>query len=115
MTKHAYAGLTKEKTKRKHKGEDMKKVICFARVSTVQQSLEAQVEAVKRQIIADGYNEEQLRNIWIDDEKNDNFVCVDGDRIIAHISYNPSSKRRNGSIYMINLSVLPEYRRKGVC
>ena len=38
----------------------MKKVICFARVSTVQQSLEAQVEAVKRQIIADGYNEEQI-------------------------------------------------------
>ena len=50
----------------------------------------------------DGYNEEQLRNIWIDDEKNDNFVCVDGDRIIAHISYNPSSKRRNGSIYMFH-------------
>lgn len=38
----------------------MKKVICFARVSTVQQSLEAQVEAVKRQIIADGYTEEQI-------------------------------------------------------
>ena len=31
-----------------------------------------------------------------------------------HISYNPKSKRRNGSIYMVNLTVLPEYRRQGI-
>lgn len=62
----------------------------------------------------DGYTEEQLRRIWIEDEKDDNFVCVDGDKIVAHISYNPMSKRRNGSLYMINLSVVPKYRRKGI-
>ena len=71
-----------------------------------------------QQIVAveseDGYTEYQLRKIWIEDEKDDNFVCVDGDKIVAHISYNPQSKRRNGSIYMINLSVLPEYRRNGI-
>lgn len=71
-----------------------------------------------QQIVAveskDGYTEDQLRMIWIEDEKDDNFVCVDGDKIVAHISYNPLSKRRNGSLYMINLSVLPEYRRKGI-
>ena len=61
-----------------------------------------------------GYTEEQLKSIWIEDEKDDNFVCVDGDKIIAHISYNPLSKRRNGSLYMVNLSVLPEYRRQGI-
>lgn len=38
----------------------MKKVICFARVSTLQQSLEAQHTAVKRAILADGYREEQI-------------------------------------------------------
>lgn len=38
----------------------MKKVICFARVSTTQQDLEPQIEAVKKQIIADGYTEEQI-------------------------------------------------------
>lgn len=38
----------------------MKKVICFARVSTTAQDLEPQIEAVKKQIIADGYTEEQI-------------------------------------------------------
>jgi ribosomal protein S18 acetylase RimI-like enzyme len=39
---------------------------------------------------------------------------MDGQKIVAHISYNPKSKRRNGSIFMINLTVLPEYRRQGI-
>lgn len=38
----------------------MKKVICFARVSTLQQSLDAQVESVKKAIISDGYNEDEI-------------------------------------------------------
>lgn len=58
-----------------------------------------------------GYSEEVMRQIWIED---DNFVCIDKDKIVAHASYNPKSKRRNGSIYMVNLTVLPEYRRRGI-
>ena len=38
----------------------MKKVICFARVSTMAQDLQPQIDAVKRQIIADGYNENEI-------------------------------------------------------
>lgn len=38
----------------------MKRVICFARVSTLQQSLDAQVDAVRKQIFGDGYSEEQI-------------------------------------------------------
>jgi len=75
---------------------------------------EEQFEQIVAVESEDGYTEDQLRRIWFEDEKDDNFVCVDGDKIIAHISYNPQSKRRNGSLYMINLSVLPEYRRKGI-
>ena len=75
-------------------------------------------EDLFKQIVAaeseDGYTEEQLRCLWIEDEKDDNFVCMDNDKIVANISYNPLSKRRNGSIYMVNLSVLPEYRRQGI-
>lgn len=62
----------------------------------------------------DGYTEEQLRAMWIEDPKDDNFVCIHDNRIVAHITYNPLSKRRNGSLYMVNLSVRPEYRRKGI-
>ena len=55
-----------------------------------------------------------MRQIWCERDNNDNFACVDGHKVVAHISYNPKSKRRNGSIYMVNLTVLPEYRRRGI-
>ena len=61
-----------------------------------------------------GYSEEIMRQIWVESDKNDNFVCIDNNKIIAHISYNPLSKRRNGSIFMVNLTVLPEYRKQGI-
>ncbi len=61
-----------------------------------------------------GYDEDIMREIWLVRNNNDNFVCMDGDKVVAHISYNPKSKRRNGSIYMVNLTVLPEYRRQGI-
>ena len=38
----------------------MKKVICFARVSTIAQDLQPQLDAVKRQIIADNYEESEI-------------------------------------------------------
>lgn len=61
-----------------------------------------------------GYEEDIMREIFITGHKNDNFVCFDEDRIVAHITFNPKSKRRNGSIYMVNLTVLPEYRKQGI-
>ena len=41
----------------------MKKVICFARVSTTAQDLKPQLDAVKRQIIADGYKESEIAEV----------------------------------------------------
>ena len=38
----------------------MKKVICFARVSTIQQNLDAQLEAVKNAAISDRYTEDEI-------------------------------------------------------
>lgn len=61
-----------------------------------------------------GYSEEIMKNIWLEDEKDDNFVCIKNDRIVAHISFNPKSMRRNGSIYMVNLTVLDECRKQGI-
>lgn len=61
-----------------------------------------------------GYEEEIMKEIFITGHKNDNFVCFDNDKIVAHITFNPKSKRRNGSIYMVNLTVLPEYRKQGI-
>ena len=61
-----------------------------------------------------GYSEDAMRYLWIDGNINDNFVCMDNNDIVAHITYNPTSKRRNGSIYMVNLTVLPLYRRQGI-
>lgn len=62
----------------------------------------------------EGYSEEAVRQIYVETENNINFACFDGDRIVGHIATNPQSKRRNGSIYTINLVVLPEYRRMGI-
>ena len=61
-----------------------------------------------------GYEEDIMKELFITGHKNDNFVCFDEDRIVAHITFNPKSKRRNGSIYMVNLTVLPEYRKQGI-
>ena len=62
----------------------------------------------------DGYTKQQLETIWINDHKDDNFVCMDGEKVVGHISVNPLSKRRNGSVFVINLVVLPSYRRQGI-
>lgn len=62
----------------------------------------------------DGYPESAMLQMWVTDNKNDNFVCEFNGRIVAHISFNPNSKRRNGSIYMVNLTVLPSYRKQGI-
>ena len=46
-----------------------------------------------------GYEEEIMREMWLKKGKNDNFVCLDDSKIIAHATFNPHSKRRNGSIF----------------
>jgi predicted GNAT family acetyltransferase len=89
--------LTYKKIDRKHVTEKMFKQIMEVENST-----------------GSGYDEDVMREIWIERDNNDNFACFDGDKIVAHISYNPKSKRRNGSIFMVNLTVLPEYRRQGI-
>lgn len=61
-----------------------------------------------------GYEENIMRELFITGHKNDNFVCFDDNKIVAHITFNPKSKRRNGSIFMVNLTVLPEYRKQGI-
>lgn len=61
-----------------------------------------------------GYSEEVMRIIWLESETEDNFVCIENNKIVAHISFNPNSKRRNGSLYMVNLTVLDEYRKMGI-
>ena len=62
----------------------------------------------------DSYSEETMRELLIEDAKNSNFICTHNDNIVGYISLNPLSKRRNGSIYIISLVVLPEYRKKGI-
>lgn len=79
----------------------------------VSEELFDQIMAVENST-GSGYDEEIMREIWLTRDNNDNFVCMDGQKIVAHISYNPKSKRRNGSIFMVNLTVFPEYRKRGI-
>ena len=62
----------------------------------------------------DCYSEEVMKELFIEDPKIDNFVCYDKDEIVAYLSINPKSKRRNGSAYIISLVVAPNHRRKGI-
>ena len=62
----------------------------------------------------DGYSEKIVREIYLEDQKDVNFACFDGEKIVAHIATNPLSQRRNGSIFVVNLVVLPDYRRQGI-
>ncbi len=63
-----------------------------------------------------GYSKEIVKEIYVTDPKNVNFACIDTttNQIVAHIATNPQSKRRNGSIFVINLVVSPNYRRLGI-
>lgn len=79
----------------------------------VSEELFEQIMAVENST-GSGYDEDIMREIWLTRDNNDNFVCMDGQKIVAYISYNPKSKRRNGSIFMVNLTVLPEYRKRGI-
>ena len=73
-----------------------------------------QIVSVEQSGSEDCYTKEQLKQIWIDNKTNDNFVCIENENIVAHISFNPLSKKLGGSIYIINLTVAPENRRKGI-
>jgi len=97
-------------------GDKMKETLKIYRLDRNEITKEQfkQIVLVEQSGNEDCYTEEQLKQIWIDSIKNDNFVCVDNDKIVAHISFNPFSMRRNGSIYIINLIVLPDYRRQGI-
>ena len=62
----------------------------------------------------DPYSVEQLKELWCEDNHFDCFVCTNHHKAIGHIIFNPHSRRRNGSIYIVNLVVLSRYRRQGV-
>lgn len=82
--------------------------------SEITEDIFRQIVDVEKSDGGDCYTEDQLKTMWIEDEKDDNFVCIDNDTIVAHITFNPKSMRRNGSVYMVNLMVRPEWRRQGV-
>ena len=76
---------------------------------------ESQIKDIVKIEGEDGYTEDQIRNIWQDESiVNDNFACIINGKIMGSVSFNPNSKRRNGSVFMVNLSVSPEYRRMGI-
>lgn len=79
-----------------------------------QEQFKQVLEVERSQGEDDCYSEEVMKRLFLEDEKNSNFICLDGENVVAHISYNPLSKRRNGSIYMVNLIVHPEYRRQKI-
>jgi ribosomal protein S18 acetylase RimI-like enzyme len=73
-----------------------------------------QIVKIEKSNGEDAYSEDVLKEIFIDDIKDDNFVCRYNNQIVGYISYNPLSKRRNGSVYIINLVVDPQFRRQGI-
>lgn len=42
------------------------------------------------------------------------FVCRAGEEIVGFITVNPRSKRLGGSVYIVNINVMPEHRRRGL-
>lgn len=77
-------------------------------------------EALFQQIVevensgGDPYSVEQLKELWLGNHNFDCFVCTNHHKVVGHMTFNPHSRRRNGSIYLVNLVVLSQYRRRGV-
>lgn len=67
------------------------------------------------EINSDGspYEKEELKDI-VCHLGNDNFLCLNNNDIIGFATLNPNSKRLNGSIYLINISVHKDAQRQGV-
>ena len=80
---------------------------------SVSESIFQQIMEVENST-GDGYSESAMRRMWQTENINDNFVCKVNNKIVGIITFNPNSKRRNGSVYMVNLTVLPQYRRRGI-
>ena len=61
----------------------------------------------------DPYSKETFKEI-LEHATNTNFVCFDGDVPVGIASWNEASKKFNGSIYMVNISVRTENQRQGI-
>ena len=72
--------------------------------------LDAMIQ-IENRCAADPYPEEVMRDCA---ENLDNFGCFAEDALVGFITVNPESKRLGGSVYIVNINVLPEYRRKGL-
>ena len=67
------------------------------------------------EINSDGspYEKEELKDT-VCHLGNDNFLCFNNNDVIGFATLNPNSKRLNGSIYLINISVHKDAQRQGV-
>lgn len=88
-------------------------VVCKVSKDDMTESLFQQIIHVENSG-SDPYSVEQLKKLWCENNHFDCFVCIKQHKVIGHIIFNPHSRRRNGSVYVINLVVLSEYRRQGI-
>lgn len=72
-----------------------------------------QIIEVEQSDTESAYSDYILQRIYLL-ENNINFACFDKGKIIAHMATDPNFKRRNDSIYIINIVVLDKYRRQGI-
>lgn len=93
----------------------MKEILSFKQAASKSLTGEQlrQVEEVETLGCNDPYSFLQLKEMF-EDESVDNFICCDGDKIVGFATSKCNKRYYDGCIYIINLVVLPEYRKCGV-
>lgn len=87
--------------------------MCIKKINmnTITQAQFSQIVEIENDCDLEPYSKEILIDCI---ESLETFVCFDGEQVAGFITIQPQSVSLGGSIYIVNLNVAEQYRRKGI-
>ncbi|MBE7082260.1 MAG: GNAT family N-acetyltransferase [Clostridiales bacterium] len=80
---------------------------------TISDELFEQIYTVEQSSTYEPYEKDILNQIVMF-ENNTTFLCLDGEKVVAHATFNSETKKYDNSIYMSNIVTLPNYQGLGI-
>ena len=71
------------------------------------------IYSVERNSNYEPYSKQQMQSL-VFDEKLDTFLCAIGEDVVGVATFNANTKKYPNSIYMINLTILPQFQGQGL-
>lgn len=80
-------------------------------IATLTQTQFNQIVTIEKNCGQDPYTSEMLLECI---ESLDTYACIDGESIAGFITVHPSTRYLGGGLYIVNLNVAKDHRRKGI-